>query len=88
MGTSLPREGHDKPHGKKRDAEQQNLEETGIAFLCQEGGKQPTEEAVLGMACITCVSILSKDIDEDVGISPCTNDITSVHLDFILVTCE
>lgn len=35
---------------------------------------------------ITCVSILSKDIDEDVSISPCTNDITSVQLDFILVT--
>lgn len=43
MDTMLPKEGHDKPrHKKKREAQQESLEETGVAFLFQEGGKQPT----------------------------------------------
>lgn len=88
MGISLFREGYDKLYGKKRDVEQQNLEEIGIVFFCQEGGKQFIEEVVLGMVCIICVFIFFKDIDEDVGISFCINDIISVYFDFIFVICE
>ena len=43
MGTVLPEEGHDKAHHKKkREAQEKSLEEPGVAFLCPEGGKQPT----------------------------------------------
>lgn len=42
MSTLLPRKAHEKPHCKKRDPPQKNLEKTGAAFLRKEGRKQPT----------------------------------------------
>ena len=39
----LPKDGRDNGyHKKKKEAQEKSLEETGVAFLCQEGGKQPT----------------------------------------------
>ena len=89
-GTMLPKDGHDNGCHKKKKG---SREETRGDWSCLPlpGGWETAHLRSPGnglkeFKSITCVSILSKDIDEDISISPCTNDITSVHFDFILVT--
>lgn len=91
MGTLLPREGHEKPPYKQNCCHQRRLE---LPSSARHGGggsvhlRSRTGHSLgrKDFKSITCVSILSKDIDEDVRIGPRTDDITGIHLDFILVT--